>query len=315
MSTPEIPGSLRLTGKQAAKNRCTAAFALGVPAAATVAAIVLLCLGIIHFTAKDLVISAAMYSITGLGVTVGMHRLFSHRSFEAGSAVQAVLAACGIMALQGNVTGWVATHRRHHRFSDEQGDPHSPIEHHKGKLGALRALFFVHVSRLFMAEDTCTAVYASDLRRNRVIQQMDRLALLWIFLTLAIPAAAGWCLEGGIRGVLSGLLWGGLVRIFVGQNVGSAVNSVCHMFGKTHFKTTDVSKNNLWVALAAFGEGWHNNHHAFPCSAKQGLFRWQLDPSYALIALLEYSGLVWNVKVPTAEMVAKRRLTPATSGA
>lgn len=158
-----------------------------------------------------------------------------------------------------------------------------------------------------MAEDTCVSVYASDMRRNPVVQRVDHLALVWIFLTLALPAAAGFLLEGGLMGAFSGLLWGGLVRIFVGQHIGSCVNSICHMFGPKHFETTDESRNNVWIGIAAFGEGWHNNHHAFPCSAKQGLLWWQLDLSYCLIVVMKFLGLASNVKVPTAEMMEQRR--------
>jgi stearoyl-CoA desaturase (delta-9 desaturase) len=305
---PATPGSIQLTGRAARLNQLIAALAVGIPVLATVVAILLLGLGRIHFTRIDFLIFAFMHTATGIGVTVGMHRMFTHHSFEAHPKVQAVLGVLGIMALQGDVKGWVATHRRHHRYSDQRGDPHSPVPHHHGKLGALRALVFVHFSRLFLAEDTLASVYAPDLCKDALVNKVDRLAPLWIFLTLAIPTAAGWLLEGGAGGAFSGLLWGGLVRIFIGQNVGSCVNSICHMFGKVHFKTTDTSKNNLWVGVAALGEGWHNNHHAFPSSARQGLLWWQLDVSYGVIFVLECLGLAWDVKVPTREMIARRRL-------
>jgi stearoyl-CoA desaturase (delta-9 desaturase) len=313
IDTPaRIPGSLLLTGEEAFKNRCTAALGAGLPAAATGLAAALSLTGVIHPGLPDLVIVAAMYTITGLGVTVGMHRLFSHKSFEAGPWTQGVLAVLGIMALQGSVASWVACHRRHHRYSDTNGDPHSPIEHHRGKLGAMSALYYIHCSRLFMAEDTSIPVYAPDMQNSAMIRKIDRLSLLWIFLTLALPAMASWLWEGGVAGALSGLLWGGLVRIFLGQHIGSCVNSVCHMFGKSPFNTGDQSKNNFWVGIAAFGEGWHNNHHAFPTSARQGLLWWQLDLSYFVITILKTLGLAWNVRVPTSENISKKAaLVPA----
>jgi stearoyl-CoA desaturase (delta-9 desaturase) len=315
MMNIEVPGSLQLTGSEALKNRLTAGLGVGIPTVATIAALFLLHFGIIHFTWVDFAISAFMYTLTGLGVTVGLHRLFGHRSFETGPRMQALFAITGIMALQGNVTGWVACHRRHHRYSDQPGDPHSPVKIHGGTLGAIRALFFVHVSRLFLAEDTAVEVYASDMCKNATIQRVDRLALVWIFLTLAIPAMAGWIFSGGISGALTAMLWGGPVRIFFGQHVGSCVNSLCHMFGQVDYDTGDASKNNAWIGIAAFGEGWHNNHHAFPASARQGLRWWQLDLSYVVIRTLAALGLAWNVKLPTAEQMARRRLAPATAPA
>lgn len=304
-----VQGSLALDGKAAFRNRCVSGLGVGGPFVATVLGIVLLCLGVIKITWADVAIFMTMYTITGLGVTVGLHRLFAHRSFEATRFTQGVLAVLGIMAIQGNVTGWVATHRRHHRFSDQHGDPHSPKERRSGFIGTIQALFYVHFGRLFLAEDTSIAIYAADLAANPMIQKIDRLALLWVFITLALPAAAGYWFVGGMAGAFSGFLWGGLVRIFIGQNVGSCVNSVCHMFGQTLFKTADLSKNNVWIGVAAFGEGWHNNHHAFPASAKQGLLWWQLDMSYWLISTLKFLGLAWSVKVPHPELIERKKIT------
>jgi stearoyl-CoA desaturase (delta-9 desaturase) len=306
-SLPAIPGSVQLTGTAAFKNRLIASLAIGIPTLSALVGLGGVCTGHLHPTWSDLGISAFMYTITGLGVTVGMHRLFTHRSFEATKATQTALGILGIMALQGDIKGWVATHRRHHRYSDEYGDPHSPKGRHQGQAGAWSAVFFTHFSRLFLAEDTLPSVYAPDLCRNPLVQKIDRWAPLWIALTLAVPALLGFLLEGSARGAWSGLFWGGPVRIFVGQNIASCVNSLCHMFGQTPFKTTDESKNNLFVGIMAFGEGWHNNHHAFPNSAKQGLFRGQLDLSYALIAALEKLGLAWEVKVPTHAMIEKKK--------
>jgi stearoyl-CoA desaturase (delta-9 desaturase) len=245
----------------------------------------------------DLVVFAVMYLATGLGVTVGFHRHLTHRSFETGRGLRAILAILGSAAIEGPVIPWVANHRKHHAFSDEEGDPHSPHVGHGGGLGgALRGLVHAHLGWLFVhTQRGCRRRYAPDLLRDPVIRFVDKTFPLWAALGLAAAFGLGVALGGTIGAGLTALLWGGGVRMFVVHHVTYSINSLCHTFGQRAFDTRDESRNLTWLALPALGEAWHNNHHAFPTSATHGLGRWQLDPSAWVISGLERLGLVWNV--------------------
>jgi stearoyl-CoA desaturase (delta-9 desaturase) len=246
---------------------------------------------------RDIVILAAAYAITGLGVTVGFHRLLTHRSFKTSSWLRGVMAAIGSAAIEGPVISWVADHRKHHAFSDEPGDPHSPhVGHGGGWRGALRGLFHAHMGWLFIhSERGSKQRFAPDLITDRTVSMVDRTFLLWALAGLAAPFAAGFLLGGTLVAGLTALLWGGAVRVFLVHHVTYSVNSVCHVFGRRRFLTKDESRNVFWLALPTMGEAWHNNHHAFPTSAAHGLRRWELDPSAAVIWALERLGLAWDV--------------------
>jgi stearoyl-CoA desaturase (delta-9 desaturase) len=246
---------------------------------------------------RDLAILAVAYALTGLGVTVGFHRLLTHRSFKTGPVVRGVLAAIGSAAIEGPVISWVADHRKHHAFSDEPGDPHSPhVGHGVGWTGALRGLFHAHLGWLFIhTERGSKQRFARDLIKDPVVSMVDRTFLLWAVLGLAVPFAVGYALGGTLAAGLTALLWGGAVRVFLVHHVTYSINSVCHVFGRRRFATTDESRNVFWLALPTMGESWHNNHHAFPTSAAHGLRRGELDPSAAVIRLLERLGLAWDV--------------------
>ena len=245
----------------------------------------------------DLVIFAIVYVLTGLGVTVGFHRHLTHRSFATGRVVRGILAALGSAAIEGPVISWVADHRKHHAYSDEQGDPHSPHVGHGGGLrGTLRGLLHAHVAWLFVhTERGSKQRFAPDLLGDPVIKFVDRTFFLWAILGLAIPFGLGVALGGTVGAGLTALLWGGGVRVFLLHHVTYSVNSLCHVFGRQPFSTKDESRNLSWLALPTFGEAWHNNHHAFPTSAEHGLRRRQVDPSALVIGALERLGLVWNV--------------------
>jgi stearoyl-CoA desaturase (Delta-9 desaturase) len=245
----------------------------------------------------DVVVLAIMYVLSGLGITVGFHRLLTHRSFKTSPAVRAVLAALGSAAVEGPVIEWVANHRKHHRFSDEPGDPHSPyVDHAAGWRGALGGLFHAHVGWILGGEAMADRErYAKDLLADPVVSFVDRTFLLWVALGLAVPFALGVALTGTLVGGLAALLWGGAVRMFLLHHATFSINSLCHCFGRRSFQTGDQSRNLLWLSLPTLGEAWHNNHHAFPTSARHGLRWWQLDPSAWLIALLARVGLVWDV--------------------
>jgi stearoyl-CoA desaturase (delta-9 desaturase) len=256
----------------------------------------------------DLVVFAVTYLLTGLGITVGFHRLFTHRSFKTSPALRALLGALGSAAVEGPVIEWVANHRKHHQFSDLPGDPHSPhVEHGNGWRGALRGLFHAHMGWLFNSDPMADEErYAKDLLADPVVRFIDRTFLLWVIAGLLFPFGLGVALTGTIVGGLTGLLWGGAVRMFFLHHSTFSINSLCHFFGRQRFATGDESRNLLWLALPTLGEAWHNNHHAFPTSARHGLRWWQLDPSAWLIAGLERVGLVWDVvRVAPERQLAK----------
>jgi stearoyl-CoA desaturase (Delta-9 desaturase) len=245
----------------------------------------------------DVVVFAILYVLTGLGVTVGFHRLFTHRSFKARPAVRAILAVLGSAAIEGPVISWVADHRKHHAFSDRPGDPHSPhVDHGVGWTGALRGLLHAHVGWLFRHDQRgARARYAPDLLADPVIRFVDRTFVLWALGGFALAFGLGAAIGGSVAAGLTALLWGGAIRLLVLHHLTYSINSICHVFGRRDFATTDESRNVFWLALPTFGEAWHNNHHAFPTSARHGLGRWQLDPSALVIRGLEGCGLASDV--------------------
>ena len=251
--------------------------------------------GALHW--QDLLVLAVFYALTGLGVTVGYHRLFTHRSFKTTRPVRALLAVFGSMAVEGPLTEWVATHRKHHCFSDEPGDPHSPhTEDAPGWRGAVRGLGHAHVGWMLRGKDKPNpARYARDVLADPDLSFISRTFPLWVMVGLALPFGAGLALTGSLAGGLTALLWGGAVRIFLLHHVTFSINSLCHFFGRRPFSTDDQSRNLAWLAPLAFGEAWHNNHHAFPTSARHGLGRWQVDPGAWLIWTLERCRLAWDV--------------------
>ena len=245
----------------------------------------------------DLAVFGLAYLLTGIGVTVGFHRLLTHRSFKTTTAVRATLAALGSAAIEGPVISWVADHRKHHAFSDREGDPHSPhVDHGGGWRGALAGLFHAHLGWLFIHTHRGSKHrYAADLIADPAIRFVDRTFLLWVAIGLAVPFGLGVAIGGTVTDGLWTLLWGGAVRMLVVHHVTYSVNSLCHFFGRRRFDTDDESRNLLWLALPSLGEAWHNNHHAFPTSAAHGLRRWELDLSALVIRLLERLGLAWDV--------------------
>ncbi len=257
--------------------------------------------GALHW--PDLVVLAVTYFLTGVGVTVGYHRLLTHRSFKTSRPMRALFAALGSAAIEGPVIEWVANHRKHHQFSDEPGDPHSPhVDHGKGWRGALGGLAHAHLGWIFSDQELASEErYAKDLLADPVVRFVDRTFPLWVLAGLAFPFGLGVALTGSIAGGLTGLLWGGAVRILFLHHATFSINSLCHFFGRQRFATGDESRNLLWLSLPTLGEAWHNNHHAFPTSARHGLRWWQLDPSAWLIVGMERCGLIWDVVRVTPE--------------
>jgi stearoyl-CoA desaturase (Delta-9 desaturase) len=246
---------------------------------------------------SDLIVFVIVYVLSGLGITVGFHRLLTHRSFKTGRVTRGVLAVLGSAAIEGPAISWVADHRKHHAFADVPGDPHSPhVDHGVGWRGALRGLLHAHIGWLFVHDQRgARARYAPDLLRDPVIRFVHRTFALWALAGLGAAFGLGWAIGGSVTAGLTGLLWGGAVRVFVMHHATYSINSICHAFGRRAYPTHDESRNVGWLSLLTLGESWHNNHHAFPTSARHGLGRWQLDPSAAVICALERCGLAWDV--------------------
>ena len=277
-----IPTYRTVTNKTAV--RVLALFVVVVPLLGTVLAIGLLWKRAVYW--PDLALLATMYFLNTLGVTVGYHRMLTHRSFRPHPVVKFVMLVLGTMSVQGPALEWAATHIKHHAQADREGDPHSPLE----------GFFHAHIGWFFsgMADPH---VYCRHLVKDRMVVFVSRTILLWVMLSLVIPfVIGGW----------TGLLWAGFVRIFLLQHITWSVNSVCHMFGKREFETNDQSHNQWLVGLLAFGEGWHNNHHAFPRSAFHGLHWWQFDLSGYFIWALERLGLVHDVYRVRPDALARR---------
>ncbi|MDB5314117.1 MAG: acyl-CoA desaturase [Gemmataceae bacterium] len=274
---------------------------------ATLAAVVIPFLGLIAalvllwgwgFGWVEFGLLAGMYVLTALGITVGFHRLFTHRSFETNPVVRFVLAVLGSMAVQGSVLKWVALHRRHHQHSDTPADPHSPHHQGRGVLGLIRGFWHAHIGWAFRSDPSDLSRYVTDLRKFASVRVASALFPLWIVLGLVIPTVLGGLLTGTWAGALLGLVWGGLARVCLVHHVTWSVNSVCHLWGRRPYPEGDHSRNNFVFGVLALGEGWHNNHHAFPTSARHGLRWWQIDVSYYVIRLLALVGLAWRIRLP-----------------
>lgn len=263
-----------------------------VPFIATLLAIGLLWNRAVHWS--DIVLLVTMYSLVALGVTVGFHRMLTHRSFQPHPIVKFILLVLGSMSFEGSALEWAATHVKHHAKADREGDPHSPVD----------GFIHSHIGWLFHDESAEPQIYCRNLVDDPMVVFVSRTFLFWSILTLVIPfALGGW----------TGLLWGGLVRIFLTHHVTWSVNSVCHTFGKREFETNDRSRNEWVVGLLGFGEGWHNNHHAFPRSAFHGLHWWQFDLSGYVIWMFERVGLAKNVYRVSPAMRARWAVSKANA--
>ncbi len=253
----------------------------------------------------DLAILGAMYALTAVGVTVGFHRLLTHRAFQTYPWLERVFAVLGSLAVQGSVMDWVADHRKHHAHADAEGDPHSP---HVGHGSGIRGLWHAHTGWLLETQGQADwKRYAAELYEDQRMRRIGRRFPLLVLVSLMLPTVAGFILDGfTLGGALGGFVWGGLVRIFLVHHVTWSVNSVCHFFGRRRFDIKDRSTNVAWLSLLSLGESWHHNHHAFPRSAYHGLRRWEIDLSGLLISTLERLGLAWNVVRITPERQLQR---------
>lgn len=265
--------------------------------------------GSVWATSYDLLIFLTMYCLVCSGVTVGFHRLLTHASFKTYPIIRYILACLGTMAMQGSVLGWVSDHRKHHKFTDRDGDPHTPHTGHGNDiLTSLRGLYHSHVGWLLKEREIADwRIYSRDLYDDSGMRFITRNSGVISLLGLLIPALVGWRLTGSIQGALSALLWGGLIRIFFLHHVTWSINSICHFHGSRDYPTNDKSTNVFWLSLLSFGESWHNNHHAFPRSALHGINPRQIDISFFLIRMLEYLGLAWDVVQFTDELRRRKK--------
>jgi stearoyl-CoA desaturase (delta-9 desaturase) len=260
---------------------------------------------------REILMAIVCYVITVVGITVGFHRYLTHRAFQTTGPVKAILAILGSMTAQGPVINWVSNHRRHHGHSDEPGDPHSPYMTSDGRpLGSFGGFWHAHLDWLFDGEITNALLFSKDLIRDPIIVRVNRTYLVWVLLGLVIPAAFGGWLFGSWFGVFQGFVWGGLVRVALNQHAVWSAGSLAHIFGERTFDTGahEQSRNVSWLALPILGEGWHNNHHAFPHCAVFGFEWWQIDPSAWIIRALEKLGLAWDIKGVPPLAVRQRRL-------
>lgn len=302
---PDVPGVREPSAKEIRFQRRMAVILTVGPLLGVLTAVVLLWgQGISRL---DLGLLVGFYTATALGVTVGFHRLFTHRGYEVPTWLRAVLAVFGSMAVQGSVIDWVATHRRHHAYADEYGDPHSPhLVLGSGLRGVLKGLWHAHMGWMFVPDGTMSSRWAPDLEDEPVMVTIDRwfpgLALASFFL----PAVIGFALTGTLWGTFTAFIWGSVVRIFLLHHVTWSINSICHFFGEQPFDTRDEATNNWPLALLSLGESWHNNHHAFPTSVRHGLLRGQVDVSWTVIRTMERLGLAKNLRLPSRRVIDRK---------
>ncbi|WP_110206647.1 acyl-CoA desaturase [Nocardioides daejeonensis] len=255
---------------------------------------------------SDVVIATVMYFLTGHGITVGYHRLFTHKSFKPNRGVKIGLAIAGSMAIEGPVVRWVADHRKHHKFSDRDGDPHSPWKYGTRMRDLAKGMLHAHMMWLFDPEQTPQHKYAPDLLKDKDIVRISRLFWLWTLISLLLPAVLGALVTWSWQGALTAFFWGSIVRIGLLHHVTWSINSICHTIGERPFVSRDKSSNVWWLAIPSMGESWHNLHHADPTCARHGVLRGQLDTSARLIWLFEKAGWAKDVRWPVQERIQSR---------
>jgi stearoyl-CoA desaturase (Delta-9 desaturase) len=306
-AAPDTPALGTRGGEtQSLKERIALGFFIGIPFAALVAAVPLLWGWGLSWT--DLVIAFVMYAISGHGVTVGFHRLFTHSSFKAKRALRVVLAVAGSLAIQGPVIRWVADHRKHHRYSDHDGDPHSPWRYGETIPALVKGMWHAHIGWLFNLEQTNQQQYAPDLLKDRAIVRVSRAFPYLVLVSLLAPAALGGLITWSWQGILTAFFWGSLVRVSLLHHTTWSINSICHAVGNRPFRSRDRSGNVWWLAVLSMGESWHNLHHSDPTAARHGVLRGQIDSSARIIWLFEKFGWVKDVRWPSPERIALKRV-------
>jgi stearoyl-CoA desaturase (delta-9 desaturase) len=260
----------------------------------------------------DVLIALAFYWFSGLGVTVGYHRYFTHSSFKAKAALRVGLAIAGSLAIEGPVITWVSDHRRHHKYSDREGDPHSPWRYGDDWKALSKGLLYAHIGWLFDANRTSQEKYSPDLLADSKIRKVDAWFPGLVAVSLLLPALIGGLWGMSIHGALTAFFWATLVRVALLHHVTWAINSICHTFGSEEFEVRDKSRNVSWMAIASFGESWHNLHHADPTCARHGALKGQLDPSARVIYWFEKLGWAYDVRWPDEDRLTAKRPAGAT---
>src|SRR3954451_11402286 len=301
----DLPDSATLGGDtQSRKEQIALGLFIAIPFLAVAVAVPVAWGGWLGWS--DVAITVAMYSLTGHGVTVGFHRLFTHKSFKPNRAVKVALAIAGSMAIQGPVVRWVADHRKHHKFSDRDGDPHSPWRYGTSLRALTKGMVYAHMMWLFSPEQTPQRKYAPDLMKYPDIVRISRQFPVWVLVSLLAPALAGGLLTWSWQGALTAFFWGSLVRVSLLHHVTWSINSICHTLGERPFISRDKSANVWWLAIPSMGESWHNLHHADPTCARHGVLPGQVDTSARIIWLLEKIGWVHDVRWPVKERIAAK---------
>ena len=295
---------VQLNPKSARAKRVVALVTIGVPAIGFAVAVYLVFTG--RATALDYTLFGVFYAIQMFGVSIGFHRYLAHKAFKTSRFFEGVLMITGSMALEGPVLFWVSTHRRHHRFSDELGDPHSPNLSGTGLRGKLKGLWYAHIPWMFSDEESRATVFAPDVVRDRRLYYYNRTYAYWALASLVVPALLGFAIAGSLAAAFSGFIFGGLARVFIANQAAWCVGSISHMVGSRPFATKDDSANNWPVAIFTFGEGLQNNHHAFPGAYRHGMRWWEPDLSGWVIAMLAKTGVVWDLKMPDRDKINSR---------
>lgn len=307
---------VQLNPKSARAKRAVALVTIGIPAIGFAIAVYLAVTG--RASMLDYTLFAVFYMVQMFGITIGFHRYAAHKQFKTSRPFEAVLLIAGSMALEGPLLFWVATHRRHHRYADEAGDPHSPNLSGAGFMGALKGLWYAHIPWMFSDHESRANVFAPDVLRDRRLYYYHRTYSIWALVSLLLPGLLGFAIGGTLAAAASGFVFGGLARVFVANQAAWCVGSISHMIGSRPFATNDNSANNWPVAIFTFGEGLQNNHHAFPGAYRHGIRWWEPDLSGWVIALLAKMGMVWGLRMPDRRMIdsrLRRPSIPATKGA
>src|SRR5246127_1928443 len=302
---------VQLNPRSARAKRVVALVTVGLPAIGFAIAMYLVFSS--QASALDYTLFAVFYAIQMFGITIGFHRYLAHKSFKTSKWFEGVLMITGSMALEGPVLFWVSTHRRHHRFSDEEGDPHSPNLSGTGLGGKLKGLWYAHIPWMFSDQESRVTVFAPDVVRDRRLYYYNRTYPIWALASLLLPVLLGFAIGGTAAAAFSGFIFGGLARVFIANQAAWCVGSISHMIGSRPFVTKDDSANNWPVAIFTFGEGLQNNHHAFPGAYRHGMRWWEPDLSGWVIAILAKAGIVWDLKMPDRDKINRRLRRNRTS--
>ncbi len=309
--TPEITSPVRPEEVQLQGNamRITIGVFIVVPLLAVAAAIPVAWGGWLSWV--DIALALLFWGITASGITIGFHRYFTHGSFKTGRFIKVLLALTGSMALQGSIQQWVADHRKHHKYSDEIGDPHSPWRYGTSKRAVAKGLYYAHVGWLFDEEQTSIDKYAPDMKADKDLDAISRWFPAVVVASFLLPAVLGGLITWSWMGALTAFFWAGLIRVAFVHHVTWSINSICHVFGTRPFNSRDLSSNVWWLAIPSFGESWHNLHHVEPTSARHGVLRGQIDLSATIISSLERMNLAYDVRWPRPERLVKKLEDPA----